>query len=136
MQVRASEITAVHEEELIAEAFLCSIRTAHIAIEFHYGCLCMNIHHFLGNTSSEHILYPEFQGLCRTKHKDILSIMSESESHIRTGQSHSRELRYYMLELHIVRLEELASCRNIVEKVSDAEIRSPRCGDLCHRHLL
>ena len=136
MQVWAAEISAVHEEILIAEALLRCIRTTDITIEFHDGSLRMDVHNFLRHTSSEHILYPEFQGLCRTEDEYILSVMSEGESHIRTGKSHSCELRHYMLEFHIVRLKELASCRNIVEKVSDTEISSPRCCDFCHRHLL
>ena len=61
--------------------------------------------------------------------------MSESEAHIRARQGYPCELRHDMLKLHIIRLEELAPCRDIVEKISYAEICTTRSRDLLCRYV-
>ena len=56
--------------------------------------------------------------------------MRQGETYVGTGKGHPYELCDYVLEFYIVRLEELASGRHIVEKVTHAEVRASRSGDL------
>ena len=127
MQIWTAEIAAVHEEVLVAKAFPCCIRTACEAVDFHDRGLGTDIHYFIGDIGSKDILNPEFQRLGRAQDIDILAIVSQCESYIRTSEGHSDEFCDDMLELDIVRLEELPPCRDIVEKVANAEIGSS-CG--------
>ena len=62
--------------------------------------------------------------------------MSQGEAHVRASQGHSHELCHDMLELDVVRLEELTSCRNIVEKVAYREVGASRCSYLLSSKVL
>ena len=126
MQVRAAEISAVDKEILVAQSLSCGIRTAGEAIDAYHGSLCLYIDNLICDIGSKHILYPEFQGLGRSQDIYILAIVGEGESDIRTCEGYADELRDDMLELDIIRLEELASCRHIVEEIAYAEVGSSR----------
>ena len=54
--------------------------------------------------------------------------MGQIEAYLRAGEGDPRELRDYMLEFYIVRFEELAPCRHIVEQVSYGYIATLRRG--------
>ena len=62
--------------------------------------------------------------------------MGQREPYVRAGQGHTDELGHDVLELYIVRLEELAPCRHIVEQVAHAEISTSRRCDLLRRQML
>ena len=136
VQVRASEISSVNEEILVAETFPGRLRTADITRNLNDGSLGMHIHDIIGNTCSEHILNSELQRLGRPEDTYILAVVSQSEAHSRTGKGDSCEFSDDMLELHIVRLEELTSCRDIIEKVPDTEVGSARSCNLLRGKML
>ena len=136
MQIRAAEITAVHEEILISKTLLRHVRASGKTIDAHYRCLGLYIYDFLCHIASQHILDSEFQRLGRTKDIYILSVVRKRESDIRARKGDTDELCDYVLEFHIVRLEELASCRHIVEKIADAEVGSSRSCDLLGGKML
>ena len=62
--------------------------------------------------------------------------MSQREAYVRTRKSHADKLCHHMLELDVVRFEELASRRHIVKKIAHAEVCSSRgCDLLCGKML-
>ena len=136
MEIRALEDAAVDEEILIAKALLRCIRTADEAGDGCYRCVRRYVHHVVCHMASEHILYPELQGLGRSEHIDVLAVVGKGEACVGTGKGDSCEFRDYVLELHIVGLEELSSCRHIVEQVADAEVSSSRGRGLLCRKVL
>jgi hypothetical protein len=78
----------------------------------------MDIDDIIDYTRSQNILNPEFQRFGWTQDIDVLSVVSKGKTNIRTGKGNSCKLGDYMFEFHSVGLEELASCRDIVEKVA------------------
>ena len=56
--------------------------------------------------------------------------MDKFQGYLRASEGKVLEFSDYVLEFHAVRLEELASCRHIVEKIPDLEIGTHRCGRL------
>ena len=62
--------------------------------------------------------------------------MGKSESYVRAGKGHTNELGDYMLELHRIRLEELSSCRNIVEKIAYGKVCASRSCNLIGSQML
>ena len=136
MQVRAAEITAVDKEILVSEAFSGHIRTSCESVDTYYRSLCLYVYDFFCDITSQHILYPEFQRLSWSEDIDILAIVRQREAYVGTRQGHADELCHHMLELYVVRLEELASRRHIVKKVAYAEVCASRgCDLLCGQML-
>ena len=135
MQVRALEETAVHEEVLIAEHLSGSIGTSYKSPYCHQRRFCSDVDKVVHHCRSHQVPYSELERHCRLEHIDILSVMGKGESYFRTGQGYSCELCDDMLELDVVGLEELPSCRNVVEKVSYTEIGALRCCCLLGREV-
>ena len=136
VQVGASEITTIYKEILVAKTFLCSIWTTNIAHQFDYRSLGLYINNILRHIRAEHVLNSEFQRFCWTEDELFLSIMCKSKTNTWSCQSDSYEFRNNMLELDIVRLQELSSCRYVIEQISYAEISSHRSCYFLKRHLL
>ena len=133
MEIRAPEIPSVHEKILVAETFPCKIRPADITVELHHGCLGLYVEHLIRHTCPEQILYPEFQGHGRLQDIDILTVGSQRETYVRPCQSHTGKFRDDMFQLHIVRLQEFPSRRNIIEYVPHCKIGTLRCSNRLRR---
>ena len=130
MQVRAAEISSVYEEILVTKALSCCLRTTYISCHLHYRGLGMYVNHIIGNACSKHVLYSEFQRLGWPENAHVLAVVSQGEAYAWTGKRNSREFCDYVLELHIVRLEEFASCRNVIEQVPYTEVCASRSRNL------
>ena len=59
--------------------------------------------------------------------------MRQGEGHVRPREGHACELLYYVLELNIIGLEELAAGGDVVEEVAHGEGRPAGRGDLLLR---
>ena len=136
MQVRTLEETAVDEEILVAEHLPRSVRAAYESADDSYRRVSSDIHQVISHVRSDDIPDPVFQGHGRLENIYVLAVMGESETYVGTGESHPHEFGYYMLELNVVGLEELPSCRYVVEKVPDTEVGASRCRDFCGREML
>ena len=128
VEIRAPEISSVYEKELVGLRLGGRVRTGDIAVDLHHRSLRTYIGEILRHALAEHILYSEFQRLGGLQNIYFPVIVHKVEAHLITREGHMGEFRHDMLELHIVRLEELASGRHVVEKVPHREIRPPRSG--------
>ena len=136
VKIRAAEISAGYERILVSEAFLGSIRTTYESVDLDHRRLGTDIHNLICDIGSQDILNPEFQRLGGTQDIYVLAVVRQCEAYVRTGKRHPDELCDDMFEFYIVRFKELASCRNIVEKVADTEIGTPRCSHLISGEVL
>ena len=102
MQIRASEISAVHEKILVSESLPCRLRPSDKTAYRHNRCLRMYIYDFICDSGSKNILNAEFQRFCRTKHIRIPAVMSKRKTYVRTCERNPDELSDYILELNRV----------------------------------
>ena len=61
VEIRAAEIPAVDEEELVTESFPGLVWTAHVALHPDHGCLCGYVHHLAHDIVAQEVLDSEFQ---------------------------------------------------------------------------
>ena len=124
MHVRASEVPAVDEEELVAESLSGTVRLAHIALETHQGSLGADIHHVSRDVVPQEVQNPELDSLGLSQHEDILAVVDEAERDSGAGDRDSCEFFDYVLEFHVVGFQEFPSCRNVVEEIPDRDVGS------------
>ena len=130
VEIRAAEIPAVDEEELVPQSLPGGVRPAGESPQADQGGVRGDVDKVPGDRGSHQIHYPVFEGLGWPQDKDVLAVVREREARLRASQSHLCELLDNVLELDIVRLQELSPGRNIIEEVSDCYVGSHRSGNL------
>ena len=129
VQVGTAEVASVHEEILVAEGSPGALRAAGKAAYLDHRSVGGNVYHISHHVSADYVRYPEFQRLGLLEHEDLAAVVGERETNFRPGNRHPRELLHNVLELHLVRLEELASGGGVVEEIAHGEIGALRRGD-------
>ena len=129
MEVGAAEIAPAHEEELVAEGLARAFGAPGKAADLHDGSVCRHVHHFADRVASDDVLDTEFERLGLAQHEYFPAVVGQGEAYFGTGYGHASEFLHYVLEFHVVGLQELAARRGVVEKVAHGEVGADGSGD-------
>ena len=136
MQVRAPEIAAVDEEELVPQGLFRRLGPAHEAVDPHQGGIGLDVHDLAHELRAQEVRHAELEGLGLLQDMDVAAVVREGEGDFGPGEGHALELLQDVAELHVVRLEELAAGGNVVEQVPDGEVGAFGGGDFARGEVL
>ena len=129
VQVRAAEIAAVDEEELVPQRLFRRLGPAHEAVDPDQGGIGLDVHHLAHELRAQEVRHAELEGLGLLQDMDVAAVVREREGDFGPGEGHALELLQDVAELHVVRLEELAAGGDVVEEVPDGEVGALGGGD-------
>ena len=122
VQVGAAEIASANEEILVSEGLAGAFRASDETVYTDHRGIGGDVNHFAHHVPAKQIHDSELQRLGLLQHVDLAAVVGQRERNVGTRDRHAGELLNDMLELNLVRLEELAASRGVVEEVADGEI--------------
>ena len=126
MQVGAAEVSAIHEEKLVAKGLFGAFWFADISAQRSDAGFGRNVHDIAHNGGAQEVLDAEFETFGGLYHVDVPAVVGEGEGNLGPGEGHALELFHDVAQFHIVALEEFAPGGNIVEEVADADVSAHR----------